>query len=198
MDIIYKTAFYLSKLVGLYSTLIVIRIMLTWITLQNPNGPVITFFKKICDPYLNMFRTSKAQIGRVDFSPVLALMVLSVIQSILAMFSAYGHITLGIIIALVLSSIWQYFGSYIFILLLVLIAVRWFLGRNRYNQRNTAIINQIEPILYKPVHFVYKIFYNNKNVDDQKICFTAFFFYLVMFFVVRYGINWLVGVLCRL
>lgn len=198
MDIIYKIAYYLSRLIGLYSTLICIRIMFTWIPSQNPDGPVITFFKKICDPYLNIFRSRKAQIGRIDFSPLLALMVLNVLQSILSMFYSYGQITIGIIIALVINGLWQYFISYIFVLLLILIAVRWFMGRNRYSARNINFINAVEPILYKPVHFVYNIFYNGKNTDDQKIVFTAFFFYLAVFIMARYGINLLIGYLCKL
>lgn len=198
MEFVYKLALILSRLVGLYSTLICIRIMFTWLPTQSPDGPVITFFKKICDPYLNIFRSRKAQIGRIDFSPLLALMVLNVLQSILSMFSSYGQITVGIVIALIISGLWHYFISYILVLLLILIGVRWFMGRNKYNQRNIAFINSIEPILYKPVHFVYTIFYNGKNVDDQKIVFTAFFFYLAIFIMARYGINWLVGFLCTL
>lgn len=198
MELIYKAAYFLSRIVGLYSTLIVIRIMFTWIPSMNQNGPVISFFKKICDPYLNWFRSNKTQLGRVDFSPLLALMILNVLQSVLSMFSSYGQITVGMVLALLISGLWHYFISYIFIILLVLIAVRWFAGRKSYNQNNINFINQIEPVLYKPVHFVYNIFYKGKNTDDQKIVLTAFFFYLAAYIAVKYGINFLIGFLCKL
>lgn len=198
MDIIYKAAMFLSRLVGLYSTLIVIRIMFTWIPNMDQNGSFFTFFRKLCDPYLNLFRSRKTQIGMVDFSPLLALMVLNVLQSILSMFSAYGQITLGIVFALLIDGLWHYFISCVFVLFLIVLAVRWFMGRNRYNQNNINFINRIEPVLYKPVHFVYNLFYKGKNTDDQKIVFTAFFFYLVVFLLLRYGEQLLVGFLCKL
>lgn len=198
MELIYKAALILSKLIGLYSTLLVLRIMFTWIPMQNPNGPIITFFRKVCDPYLDLFRSKKTQIGIMDFSPLLALMILNVAQSILSMFATYGQITVGIVLALLLQGLWSYLFSYLFVILLILIAVRWFKGRDRYNPNNVNFINNIEPILYKPVHFVYTIFYKGKNVDDQQIVLTAFFFYLVAFIAIRYGVNLLVGYLCTL
>lgn len=196
MDIIYKAAAFLAKLIGLYSTVIVIRIMLTWI--QLPEGPAVSFLKKICDPYLNLFRSNKTRIGMVDFSPIVSLMVLNILQSVLSMFASYGQITVGIILALLISGLWQYLGSYIFVILLILIAIRWFAGRTPNNPRSSAFIQRIEPVLYKPVHFVYKLFFNGKGTSDQTILIVAFIFYLIAFVAVRYGINQLIGFLCTL
>jgi len=196
MEYVYKAALFLSKLVGLYSTVIVIRIMLTWI--QLPQGPVVQFLQKICDPYLNLFRNNKTRIGMVDFSPLVSLMVLNVLQSVLSMFGSYGHITLWIILALVLNGLWHYLISYVFVILIVLIAIRWFMGRNPNNPRSSAFIQRMEPVLYKPVHFVYKIFFNGKATSDQTILIVAFFFYLFAFLAARFGINQLIGYLCTL
>lgn len=203
MTFLFKLLNVLAKLTGLYSTLIVVRIMLTWIPgLRQPypheDGPVVSFFKKICDPYLNLFKSKKTQIGMIDFSPLLALMTLNILQSIFSMTATYGQITIGIIAALIIDGLWHYLFSYLYIIFLILLAVRWFVGRDRYSQKSTAFINSVEPVLYKPVHLIYNIFYKGKNTDDQTIVLTAFIVYLVLYFAVRSGLDYLIRFLCTL
>ncbi|MDD4169119.1 MAG: YggT family protein [Desulfotomaculaceae bacterium] len=62
-----------------YAYLLIFRILLTWIK-HNPHHPIINFVYEITDPYLNLFRRFIPPFGMVDLSPIVALIVLHVIQ----------------------------------------------------------------------------------------------------------------------
>lgn len=71
----------------LYSLIIVIYCLLTWIP-SGSNGvmyDVKTFFAKITEPYLGLFRKLIPPIGgTVDVTPIIALVVLELAVSFLA------------------------------------------------------------------------------------------------------------------
>lgn len=75
------------KLGNLYSMVIVIYCILTWVPM-NGGGilmDVKTFFEKITEPYLNLFRKLIPPIGGVvDITPIVALLVLQFVVSFLA------------------------------------------------------------------------------------------------------------------
>ncbi|MGN0261759.1 MAG: YggT family protein [Eggerthellaceae bacterium] len=75
------------KLGNLYSMVIVIYCILTWVPI-NGGGilmDVKTFFEKITEPYLNLFRKLIPPIGGVvDITPIIALLVLQFVVSFLA------------------------------------------------------------------------------------------------------------------
>ena len=72
---------------NLYSMVIVIYCILTWFP-TNGGGilmDVKTFFEKITEPYLNLFRRLIPPIGGVvDITPIIALLVLQFVVSFLA------------------------------------------------------------------------------------------------------------------
>lgn len=74
------TATGLLNFLSLYNSALVIRLVLTWF--PNPpefiEGPLAT----VCDPYLNLFRGLIPPLGgTLDFSPILAFVVLNVFTS---------------------------------------------------------------------------------------------------------------------
>ena len=75
------------KLGNLYSMVIVIYCILTWVPM-NGGGilmDVKAFFEKITEPYLNLFRKWIPPIGGVvDITPIIALLVLQFVVSFLA------------------------------------------------------------------------------------------------------------------
>ena len=75
------------KLGNLYSMVIVIYCILTWVPM-NVGGilmDVKAFFEKITEPYLNLFRKLSPPIGGVvDITPIIALLVLQFVVSFLA------------------------------------------------------------------------------------------------------------------
>ena len=98
MFFLMKGALFLSRLLALYSFIIWIRIFLTWINPYPQPGSFTYYIAKIVDPYLSLFRSDKARIGALDFSPVIAVGILSVIESLLNVFGIYGTVTFGIIL----------------------------------------------------------------------------------------------------
>lgn len=70
---------------NVYSTVIVIYVLMSWIPTRNGIiGEIYDFLGKICDPYLNLFRKFIPPIGgMVDISPIVALFVLQFVVRLL-------------------------------------------------------------------------------------------------------------------
>lgn len=65
---------------NIYNTLLIARLVLTWF----PNAPsvIVSPLSTLCDPYLNIFRGIIPPLGgSLDFSPILAFLVLNVFTS---------------------------------------------------------------------------------------------------------------------
>ncbi len=216
MEIFKNICSFIAVLLSLYSLLIVIRIILSWIVnfskmnnwrngygnyypySNSPKGSsgienITNAIGKITDPYLNLFRNiTSLRRSPLDFTPVIALIVLNILQSLFSMIAKTGKLSIGILLALAIDGLWSSLFAYLFILLLALLIVRYFIGRsNSYQAQNW--INAIDPILDSPVKRVYKIFFNKKaNVDDQKLILVSFIFYFVIFVSLRFAVRWLV------
>ena len=75
----------IHSLFNFYSTLIFIYIILTWIPM-NPNGwlaDIGSVLESIVGPYLNFFRRFMPPMGGIDFSPVIAVLALTLIERLL-------------------------------------------------------------------------------------------------------------------
>ena len=71
-----------NNIFNLYFFLIILRIFLTWIpNVQWENQPWKTI-REITDIYLNLFRRIIPPFNGLDFSPIIALIVLQIIQHI--------------------------------------------------------------------------------------------------------------------
>ena len=57
-------------------------ILTSWVP-QIKNNFIVEFLEAICEPYLKLFRKFVPPIGMLDISPVVALIVLSVIQNLI-------------------------------------------------------------------------------------------------------------------
>ena len=74
--------FGISNLFNLFSFLIILRIFLTWIpSVRWENQPWNTL-KNTVDPYLEIFRKFIPPVGGMDFSPIIALLVLQLIANL--------------------------------------------------------------------------------------------------------------------
>ncbi|MFY9469241.1 MAG: YggT family protein [Solirubrobacterales bacterium] len=81
---------YLSTLIWIYTILILVRILLTWIP-RIPYNPVlrsvIQFVEDVTNPYLNLFRRLIPPLnvggGGLDLSPILAILTLSIVGGII-------------------------------------------------------------------------------------------------------------------
>ena len=71
----------LSTTLSLYSTLLIIRVLLTWFPGIDWSNGILSALCSITDPYLNIFRGIIPPIGGIDISSILAFVILNVVQS---------------------------------------------------------------------------------------------------------------------
>ena len=109
--------------ISVYMLLIFIRVLLTWF--QGPAmGRPYEILTSITDPYINFFRRFKfLRIGNMDFSAILAIMVLFVVQNIVVEVYTAGTITAGIILGILLSAVWHSI-AWILSFFLILVIIR--------------------------------------------------------------------------
>ncbi|MBS4189147.1 YggT family protein [Bacillus sp. FJAT-49705] len=65
----------LSSLISIYSWALIIYILLSWFPNSRESG-FGQFLARICEPYLEPFRKIIPPIGMIDFSPIVAILVL--------------------------------------------------------------------------------------------------------------------------
>ena len=74
----------LSQTLFIYSYILIIRVILTWFPNLDWSNPILSSIGSITDPYLNAFRGIIPPIGGLDISPILAFVVLNLMQQLLA------------------------------------------------------------------------------------------------------------------
>ena len=73
-------ALLVSLLFNVVFFVIVIRIILSWVNL-DPYNEIVQIIHRISEPILAPFRKLPLQMGGIDFSPIIAFVVLSVLKS---------------------------------------------------------------------------------------------------------------------
>jgi YggT family protein len=73
----------LLTFINIYSSLLIIRVLLTWFPQINWYNQPFAALSQITDPYLNLFRSIIPPLGGMDFSPILAFLALSVVSGLL-------------------------------------------------------------------------------------------------------------------
>jgi len=74
----------LAQFLQIYSVLLIIRILLSWFPNINWYDPPFSILSQLTDPYLNIFRSFIPPLGGMDFSPILAILLLNLVSSLLA------------------------------------------------------------------------------------------------------------------
>jgi len=80
-----EIADYVSALFLVYLILIFARVLMSWIPRMPYNvylRAVVSFIEQTVDPYLNLFRRILPPLGMFDFSPILAILLVIVAQSV--------------------------------------------------------------------------------------------------------------------
>lgn len=71
---------------NLFYFLIILRIFLSWIPSINWDAQPWKTLREVTDLYLNIFRKIIPPIANIDFSPIIALIVLQIIENLLLYF----------------------------------------------------------------------------------------------------------------
>lgn len=66
----------LAIFLNIYFVLIIIRVLLSWFPNVNWLSPPFSTLSQLTDPYLNLFRSIIPPLGGIDFSPMLAIILL--------------------------------------------------------------------------------------------------------------------------
>jgi len=74
----------LSTFLTIYTLLLFIRILLSWFPNVDWYNQPFAALSQITDPYLNVFRSFIPPLGGIDFSPILAFMLLQFVQRAVA------------------------------------------------------------------------------------------------------------------
>ena len=219
MEFVRNVCSILASLIGIYSLIIVVRIIFSWIdNIQRANAwrngynsyngynqqnstlsSISNFLGKLVDPYLNLFKgITSLRRSHLDFTPLVAIIVLNLFQSIFNIVAISGRITIGVILALIVNLAWGSFFSYILFFLIVLLVIRYFIGRSN-SYKAQSWLNAIDPIINSPVQKVYKIFFAKKGEsDDQKVVLVSLVFYIIIFVICKFAVSWLVSFLASL
>ncbi|WP_088894312.1 YggT family protein [Leptolyngbya ohadii] len=72
----------LQTFIGIYTALLFIRILLSWFPNIDWYNQPWALISQLTDPYLNLFRSIIPPLGGMDFSPILALLLLQVVSSL--------------------------------------------------------------------------------------------------------------------
>jgi YggT family protein len=73
-----------SNFLSIYSVILIVRVLLTWFQNAGWAYQIMSFLSPITDPYLNLFRSIIPPLGGMDFSPILAFLLLNVVQNLVA------------------------------------------------------------------------------------------------------------------
>ncbi|MEM7726131.1 MAG: YggT family protein [Cyanobacteria bacterium P01_A01_bin.45] len=86
----------LSTFVSIYTTLLIIRILLSWFPNIDWYNQPFAALSQVTDPYLNLFRSIIPPLGGIDFSPILAFIALNLVSTLLtSSLASLGAYTAG-------------------------------------------------------------------------------------------------------
>lgn len=80
----YQVAVFVSRLFEFYEILIVVWCIMSWLPLRQGGivYDIAVAIGRLVDPYLKLFRRFIPPLGGIDFSPVIAMVVLGVLRNL--------------------------------------------------------------------------------------------------------------------
>ena len=192
MNIFQTTMRVISGLLSFYSLLLFIRILLTWFHHPSLDYPK-RLLGSIVDPYLDKFRGIEwLRFGMLDFSPVLAFILLGLAINITSHLAIGQAVTIGMILAYLIRDIWGFaaFFMNIIIIMLIVFLVANLMGRN-------IMLGGLNNLLYRITDRVMSLFGKQTYHMTQGII-VSLVSILVLRVGLQIGFTWLVNFLYRL
>ena len=183
-------------LIYIYNLLCIIRVALTWIPGLS-YSPFVRFLSAICDPFLNLFsRIRWLRFGAIDFSPLLAIAVLSMIASFCGTLAVGLPFSLATILAQIIRLVWTIISDIILFFMIIVAArlVVTLVG----GDKNSSLWNQIDSSLSPIVYTITKPFSGGRPVAYR----NALVFVLVLLIALNFGgriaVSWLIDMCHRI
>ena len=191
-------ALFIARMLEIYSFIIWIRILFSWISPYSRPGSFSYYLGMLVDPYLNLFRTSKLRVGMLDFSPLFAIGLLSVVQSVFNIYGFYGRITLSLIVQLFIQAFWAY-GLQVFFsigfIMLVMTTIASFMRQGRFK----FAMSQIGSTVFGPMEaWIQRTFFRNRIVKATTMNLLLCVVYIVLYFGCKYLLVLLLNLAMRI
>ncbi len=114
---------FISTLISIYMIVILVRILLTWFR-GISLGRAEEVLAALTDPYLNWFRrNTPVRIGALDFSAVVGILALGLLNNIATQLAVAGTITFSFVLAMIVSAAWS-ITSFLLTFFLIVTVVR--------------------------------------------------------------------------
>jgi YggT family protein len=75
--------FLLARVLQIYTFVLLIRILITWIPNLDPYHPIVQLLFQVTEPVLEPARKLIPPIGMIDISPIVVFIVLGILQDLL-------------------------------------------------------------------------------------------------------------------
>lgn len=109
---------FVGAIISLYMVIILVRIVMTWFRGIN-TGRAEEFLSSITDPYLNWFRRNvPVRFGALDFSPVVAILFLGLLNTVSNQLAFAGTITFAFVISMIVGAIWSVISFFLTLFLI--------------------------------------------------------------------------------
>ncbi len=186
-------ALFLARLLEIYSFIIWIRIIVSWVRPYPRPGSFTYYMARIVDPYLGLFRSSKATIGVLDFSPIIAIGILAVVQSLLSVYGMYGFLTLGIILANIIYAFWSY-GLSIFLFFSIIMLIFKTIAAFTHNPMMYGMSGQFSD----PISNMVRKSFSNRIPKDSTVALISLAINIALYFVLKQAFGMLANLALRI
>ncbi len=180
MRALMSISLFLARLLEIYSFLIWIRIIMSWFRPYPRPGSFTYYIARAVDPFLNLFRSSKARIGMLDFSPIIAIGLLSVVQTLLSVYGRFGFLTFGIILANIIIAFWTY-GVSIFLFFSILLLIFRTIAAFTHNPMMYGMSGQFSD----PISNMVRRCFTTRIPRDSTIAIISLAINIVLYFVLK-------------
>jgi YggT family protein len=176
--------------------LIVIRIIISWFG-SLASGRLVQILAGITDPYLNWWsRNLPLKIGIVDFSAILAIVFLSFLQNALYSILYAGKFSIGIILSIIITSIWGVLSIIIgfCVIVLVLRLIAYLFKSNMYGTFWHLVDSISQPILYR----LNRIIFGNRITTYFKSIVIPIIVLIVIWWIGKYLVIFIAAMLAKM
>ena len=197
MYLLTKASLVLARLLRLYSFMIWIRIIMSWFVRSYRDGSFSAFLAGAVDPYLNIFKRKGMTIGILDFSPIIAIGLVSVAESILAFFGSFGYLTFALVLSLFIQAFWSY-GLSIYLSLLIILMIFRTISSFSANPMMRSYSYSMTMGADSFCSMIRSFFPRNSNVSDRAISIIGLIISIMMYFGGKYLFGYLMHVAIRI
>ena len=138
-----------------------------------------------------------APFGMLDFSPVIGIGLLSVVQSIFQIYGIYGRMTLSLIVCLFIQAFWSYGLSIFFtfgFILLVMKTIASFTPNSAFGMAMGRVSGFTEPL----TDWIRRTFFRSRFAKESTVSLISLLIFAVLYFVCRYCFGLLYSLALRI